>query len=303
VWRQQRGRGEWKEIFDSTEIISSYATLKLNKEFLKKFKKLKLIATYSTRTNYIDLKYCIKKKIKVVNVENYSSYSVAQHIMALILNFASNIKTSNQFFKDQKTFLISNRSEIMGFELRNKKIGILGIGNVGKELIKMLYGFRVKIIASDIRQDLEFAKKYKIEYVDFDTLISESDIISVNVPLKKDTKYIISEKIFKRMKDGVILINAAKGGLVNTYPLLKNLKNKKIKFVGVDTLECEDDIYGDTFPTVGQKKVSQMNKEIVEFENIVITPHNAYNTKESVTIAVENTVKNIIDFENNVLKK
>lgn len=190
---------------------------------------------------------------------------------------------------------------LMGFDLYNKTVGIIGAGKIAQILIKILKGFGTNIIAYDPYPNYEVAKELGFEFVDLDTIYEKSDIISLNCPLTKDTKYMINRTSINKMKDGVILVNTGRGMLIDSVDLVEGLKDKKIGAAALDVYEEEEEYFF-------EDKSSQVIQDdilgrLLSFHNVLITSHQAFFTKEAVEAITVTTLENIKDFiENKPLK-
>ncbi len=269
---------------ENYEIISTRSHSQINKELLKNLPELKLIATRATGFDNIDLEECKKKSIAVCNVPLYGETSVAEHTFALILAVSKKICESNSQAK-KGNFSIEG---LRGFDLKGKTLGVIGAGSIGRAVIKIAKCFEMNVLAYDIIKDDKAEKDYGFEYVDLDYLLKNSDIITLHVPLTKETKHMINNKSIKRIKQGAVIINTSRGKLIETTPLIKALKDNKIIGAGLDVLEEENDLI--------KGEVPETIKELIENENVIITPHNAFNTKEAIKRKTETTINNIKEF-------
>ncbi len=248
---------------------------KLNKELIDKMPKLKFIATTSTGFDHIDTEYCKKKGISVFNVPFYGENTVAEHAFALILALSRKIYPSIKRTAEQNSF--ESDESLRGFDLKGKTLGLLGCGNIGKHVAKIAKGFDMKVIVFDIYKDENFAKKTGFEYVDMDVLLRDSDIISLHVPYNDKTKHLVNEETIGKMKKGVFVINTSRGGVVDTSAFIKNLESGKIAGAGLDVIE------------EGYESIAKMN-------NVIVTPHNAFNSSEAIKRIVDATTDNILSF-------
>ena len=250
---------------------------------------VKLIALRCAGYNNVDLK-AAENRIKIVRVPAYSPYAVAEHTLALMLTL--NRKTHKAYSRTREGNFSLNG--LMGFDMYGKTAGIIGTGKIAKILIQALRGIGMNIIAYDLYPDVEFAKKYDMEYVSLDQLYLNSDIISLHCPLNKDTEYIISNNSIAKMKDGVMIINTGRGKLIQTSALIKGLKSKKIGSAGLDVYEEEGDyFFEDRSNNVMDDDVLA---RLLSFNNVIVTSHQAFFTKEALGNIAETTLQNIQDF-------
>ena len=248
---------------------------------LSQLPNLKMIATRTTGIDHIDLSYCKERGIAVCNVPGYGQYTVAEHTFALLLAIARNIVQSTLLAKD-RDFAIS---EIMGFELYDKTIGVIGVGSIGKAVIKIANAFGMHVIAHTKDVSYDEAKNLGYEHVSMDTLFNKADIITLHVPYTPETHYLINADAIAKMKEGVVIINTARGGIIDTSALLQGLTSGKIKAAGLDVLEHERDF-------------TQKEHQLFEMKNVIITPHNAFNSVEALQRILSITVDNITAFVN-----
>jgi len=281
------------------EIISTFIYSKINKETLKELKNLKFIATRSTGFDHIDIDECKKNRIVVSNVPSYGSVTVAEHTFALILAYSRKIIQSVERTK-RGDFSIQG---LRGFDLQGKTIGVIGTGRIGKEVIRIANGFGMKILAYDKFKDLNYAKNMNFKYVPLNKLLSSSDIITLHLPYNNETHHIINEKNIGKIKKGALLVNTARGALIETRALAKALTNKILGGVCLDVLEEEaiikeeNELLTQDF-TQKQLATALQNLFLIAKDNVIITPHNAFNSEEAVNKIIETTFENIAGFIN-----
>ena len=284
------------ENIENLEIISVFINSELNSANLSKFPKLKYIVTRSTGYDHIDLAYCKKKGILVSNVPNYGQNTVAEHAMALVLSISRRIPESIKRVREESFSPIG----LTGFDLKDKVIGVIGTGSIGKCFIKMALGFDARVIAYDAYPNLKTSKEMGFEYVKLDYLLAKSDVISLHVPYLKETHHIINRKAIAKMKDGVVLINTSRGGLVETDALFDAIKTGKISGVGLDVVEEEGflaeelELLEDDRDKNVNFKIALENHLLAHLPNVIITPHNAFNSKEALERILATTVENIM---------
>jgi D-lactate dehydrogenase len=193
----------------------------------------------------------------------------------------------------------------MGFDLRNKILGVIGAGNIGQNVIKIAKGFDMQVIAYDKKVNQELSKKLEFTYVDsLELLLKNSDIITLHLPCNKYTYHIINIDKVRLIKQGAILINTARGALIETAALIYALENNIVSGLGLDVLEEEamfqeeEKIFANKFENQ-QLKTLIANHYLINHDKVIITPHNAFNTKEAIYRVLETTEKNIRSFLNN----
>jgi len=250
---------------------------------------VRLIALRSAGFNNIDLQ-AAKDKIRVVRVPAYSPNAVAEHTIALMMTL--NRKIHRAYFRTRDAnFTLQG---LMGFDLYQKTAGVIGTGKIGKTLIKILRGFEMKVLAYDPYPDNNYARTTGFDYVDLQTLFRNSDVISLNCPLTKDTEYMINKKTIADMKEGVMLINTGRGKLIKTSDLIQGLKSGKIGSAGLDVYEEESQYF---FEDMSDRIVTDdILARLLSFNNVIITAHQGFFTREAINNIAETTMQNIHNY-------
>ena len=250
---------------------------------------VKLLALRCAGFNNVDLK-AAKGKLPVVRVPAYSPYAVAEYSLALMLSLNRKIHRACWRTRDGNFSL----NCLMGFDMHGKTIGIIGTGKIARILIRLLKGFGMRILAYDLYPDMKFAGEEGISYVSLDELYRESDIISLHCPLTDQTKYMIDKDSIDKMKEGVMIINTGRGQLINTNDLIEGRKEKKIAAAGLDVYEEE----GEYFYEDKSDKIidDDVLARLLSFNNVIVTSHQAFFTKEALHNIAETTLQNIEDF-------
>ena len=250
---------------------------------------VRLLAMRCAGFNNVSLKD-IHNRFKVVRVPAYSPHAIAEYTVGLIL--AVNRKINKAYVRTREgNFSING---LMGVDLYGKTAGIIGTGKIGQILIKILKGFDMKVIAYDLFPNQKVAEELGFEYVSLDELYANSDIISLNCPLTKDTQHMINRRSMLKMKDGVILVNTGRGQLIDSADLVEALKDKKVGAVALDVYEEEEDYFFEDKST--QVIEDDILGRLLSFYNVLITSHQAYFTKEAVEAITVTTLNNIKDF-------
>ena len=224
---------ENKKLFEA-EILSVFAFSQVSREVLEKFPNLKFVTTRSAGFDHIDLDYCREKQIKVSNVPAYGMHSVAEHTFALILALSQKIVPSVERTREGDFSLDGLR----GFELYGKTLGIVGTGRIGSVVAEIGLGLGMKVIAYNRHEDDELKAK-GVEFMSLEELLPRSDVVSLHLPYNKETHHIINSENISNFKKGSILVNNARGGLLETQAILDGLNNGYISAVGLDVLEEE----------------------------------------------------------------
>lgn len=260
---------------DADAIFVVYADI--NEKILKNLPKLKYIGVLSTGYDSIDVELCKEYGVIVTNVPSYGKSVVAQHALALLLEITTRVghhdrEVKNGRWQEEGFWYFGDYSLI---ELYEKTVGIIGLGEIGLEAAKIYKALGMKVLAYNRSKNKE-ALKY-VEYVDLDYLYKNSDIIDLHLPLTDETSDIIDKKAIEKMKEGVIIINTARGGLINEDDLMEGLDSGKIYAAGLDVVKNEP------IPN---------DDPLLSYDNIIITPHMAWGPKETrkrlLDIAIEN---------------
>lgn len=283
---------------DSIEILSIFIYSEVNKELLKKMPNLKMIVTRSTGYDHIDLDACKKKGIVITNIPEYGTQTVAEHTFAILLALSRKIIPSVE--RTRKSDF--NLDGLRGFDLYRKTIGVIGAGNIGQAVIKIAKGFGMDVIVSSHTQNIELAKRLGFMYVAQEHLFQASDIITFHVPLTDETKHMLNKENVQTLKKGVVIINTARGGILETEALLIGLEQGIIQSVGIDVLEEECHVKEERQLLTAQFlkecdiKTQLLNHVLLTKENVLVTPHNAFNSTEALERILDVTIENILGF-------
>ncbi len=286
-----------KKIKD-VEILAVFIYSHITPEVIKQLPKLKFIATMSTGFDHVDLTSCRSRKIPVSNVPFYGENTVAEHTLALILALSRKLAPSLEGTKKGDFSLDGLR----GFDLKGKTIGLVGLGHIGWHVARMAQGLEMKILACDPKPDKIMAKKLGVKYVSFEYLLGNSDVVSLHAPYNKNTQHLLNQKNIKLIKRGAYLINTARGGLIETEALLKALKHGIIAGAGLDVLEEEyfikeeKELLTKSFKAKCDLKTALQNHLLLQTPNVIITPHNAFNSDEALRRILDTTIDNILGY-------
>src|SRR3990167_9065306 len=252
---------ELKTIIQDYEALIVRSATKVTKEVIQAGVKLKVIGRAGVGLDNVDLETATNRGIIVMNTPGGNTISTAEHTMSMLLALSRNIPTADHSLKSGEW----KRSRFMGVELYGKTLGILGLGRIGKEVSKRALSFGMKVIAYDPFLSLEVVNRLGIEVVDLGQLFKSSDFISVHSPLTEETRHIISNKEIDLMKDGVRLINCARGGIIDEAALLRGLESAKVAGAALDVFE---------------KEPPDFSSALLKHKNVVITPHLGATTEE-----------------------
>ncbi len=253
---------------------------RVDKNLIDSFPNLKIIANVGVGYNNIDYEYAYSKGIIVTNTPGVLTESTADLTFALILAVSRRILEADRFLRDGK-FKGWDLTLFLGKELNQSILGIIGMGRIGQAVAKRAKGFGMKILYHNrnrVSEDIE--RELSAKYVSFEELISRSDIISLHCPLTQETFHLIDKEEFQMMKDGVIIINTARGPVINEKELVNFLKSGKVMGSGLDVFEREPEV----------------EEELLHMKNVVLLPHIGSATYYTRTKIVSLAVNNVIEY-------
>ena len=251
---------------------------------------VKLIALRCAGFNNVDLKAAAEYGIPVVRVPAYSPHAVAEYAVMLMLTLNRQVHRAYWRTRDGNFSLHG----LLGFDMYGKTAGIVGTGKIARELIRILKGFGMNILAYDPYPDKRFAEENGITYTTLDDLYARSDIISLHCPLTPETEYLINADSIGKMKDGVMIINTGRGKLIHTDMLIDGLKSKKVGSAGLDVYEEEGEYF---YEDKSDKIIDDYTlARLLSFNNVILTSHQGFFTKEALHNIAEVTLHNIREF-------
>lgn len=278
-------------------ILSTFIYSKLNAEVLSHLPKLKFITTRSMGFDHIDLSYCNQKGIKVAYVPSYGAHTVSEHAFALMLAVSRKIIPSVERAKKGDFSSVG----LTGFDLYGKTLGVIGTGHIGKNVALIALGFGMKVLAFNRVSDPDLTAK-GVSFVSLDELLTVSDIVTLHLPLNQETEHIINLQNIDKLKKGAVLINTARGGLVETQAILQGLERGILSGVGLDVLEEENalkeerEFLSSEYIQKGDIQTELLDHILLERDDVVITPHNAFNSIEALNEILQVTISNIKAF-------
>ena len=262
--------------------VISFLTDKLDSEVFNVCPTAKIFANFSVGFDNVDIEEAKKRNISITNTPGTSATAVAEHTIALMFALTTRLVEGDRFMRNGK-FKGWDPELLVGSDMTDKTIGIIGGGQIGTEVAKMLHnGFNVKIIYSDINPNIELEKSFCVERKETTEILKEADIISLHIPLLPSTKHLIDSKALSTMKKSAFLINTSRGGVIDEKALFKALKDGVIKGAGLDVYEFEPKL------TPGLSKLP----------NVVLTPHIASSRMKARNMMAEIAAKNIISVIN-----
>lgn len=262
------------ERIKDAEIILCNKSI-MNRMTLKDAKNVKYIGLFATGYNNVDIEYTNERNITVCNAGSYSTNAVAQHVFALILEHYNKVGEYNKFVKDGGWIHSEKFSPFKPMkEMDGRTLGIVGYGSIGKKVAKIAQAFDMKVLAYNRSPK----KDESVRFVEMDELLEKSDIVSIHCPLNSDSEKMCNKEFFEKMKDGALFINTSRGGVVDEQALIDAVKSKKISGAGLDVVAVEP---------------MEKHEEILDIDNIIITPHSAWAPVETRTRLVEIVKNNI----------
>ena len=240
--------------------------------------------------NNVDLKAAERLGIAVVRVPAYSPYAVAEHTAALILTLNRQIHRAYHRIRDGNFAL----DGLLGFDLRGRTVGVVGTGQIGVEVVRIMRGFGCRVLCYDLHANPE-AQTLGAEYVSLDELFREADIVTLHCPLTPDTHHLIDAAAVAKMKKGVMLINTSRGAMVDTSAIIEGLKSGQVGYLGLDVYEEESDLFFEDLSNIVLK--DDVFARLLTFPNVVITGHQAFFTRNALESIAHTTLSNLTDLE------
>ena len=252
---------------------------------------VKGIAIRAAGHDQTDKEAAHKLGIHIANVPSYSPHSIAEHTITLILALSRHIVEADLRVKEYNF----NLEPLVGFNLHHKKVGIIGVGKIGALTAKILHGFGSEIIGFDPYPNQEYTEKYGLTYTSLEDVFTTSDIIIIQAPLNDQTKYLINAASIARMKDGVMIINTGRGGIMNTQDVIEGLKSGKIGALGTDVYEKEKGLF--FYDHSGNTSVDPLFDQLLKFKNVLVTGHMAFLTTNALSSIAKTTIENLQSWE------
>lgn len=283
--------------YADAELISVFIGSRVDAATLAQLPRLRLIATRSTGTDHIDLEVCAQRGIAVCNVPVYGENTVAEHVFALLLTLSHRMieavtRTRMGQFSAQG---------LQGFDLQGRTLGVLGTGSIGRHVIRIGQGFGMRVLGCDPRPDPALVSA-DFRYVSLPELLREADVLSLHVPATAQTQHLIGDAEFAQMKPGAILINTARGSVVDPAALIRALRSGRLAGAGLDVLPGEPEIreeaelVSSAAPPPQALALLATEQVLLHLPNVVVTPHSAFNTGEAVQRILDTSIANIRAF-------
>ncbi|WP_209124590.1 2-hydroxyacid dehydrogenase [Alkalihalobacillus sp. BA299] len=271
---------ETEEHIASAKVLLTF-TKGISKEWIKKADACKWIQKLGAGVNNIDIDEASKRGILVANAKGMNSRSVAEHAVLLMLSVFKHLIPAHNGIVYHGEWLKTGLRDF-SYELSNKKVGLIGLGDIGKHVANLVKGFGCQVFYYDIaRLSPEKEEDLEITFLDMDTILKSTDVVSLHVPLTKETYHLINKERLSLMKETAILINTCRGGVIDENSLYEALVNRKILGAGIDVFAHEP--------------VSQHHK-LASLENVVLTPHIGGGTVEAMEAVIKKSCSNINSF-------
>lgn len=252
---------------------------------------VELVALRCAGFNNVALDACATQHISVARVPAYSPYAVAEHTVGLMLMLNRHLHRA--YLRNRYGYFVLDG--LTGFDMHGKTVGVIGTGNIGRCVIKILLGFGCRVLAFDAFPHPEVLAQEGVEYVGPQPLLSQSHIITLHVPLTPDTRHIVDRAAIAQMQPGVMLINTSRGELVDTRALIEGLKSGKIGAAGLDVYEEEAGVF---FKDLSDQVLTDdILARLLTFNNVVVTSHQAFLTREALTNIADTTLENLREFD------
>ena len=286
--------------FSFADAVCVFIYSKIDAKVLDAMPNLKLICTMSTGFDHVGIDECRKRKVMVSNVPTYGENTVAEHTFALLLALSRKIHLSYERTKSANF----SAHGLEGFDLKGRTIGVVGCGNIGRHVVRIARGFEMNVLVHERHRDAKLARRLGFKEVSLDRLYKGSDIITFHVPLTKSTRHMFGKSSLSKVKRGCIILNTSRGEIIDTEALMKGLSNGTIWGAGLDVLEgeCyireEKEVISSRFPQECDLRAVLRNHVLVKEPNVLITPHNAFNSREAIERILKTTVANIDSFAN-----
>jgi len=298
VFCQEKLTKENISLASDSDVLCVFVNSVLDKENIDLLPSLKFIVTGSTGYDHIDVAYCHTKNIGVTNVPAYGSSTVAEFTFALLMNLSRKVYLANNKLRLNGEFSPEN---FEGFDLEGKTLGVIGTGKIGKNVVHIAKGFNMNVVAYDLYPDNQFATDNNFTYHTLDEVLSVSDIITLHAPYTKENHHMINKENILKIKRGAYLINTARGELLDTEALMIALKQGIIAGAGLDVLEGERGLKNENDMLISENDVVDYkmlleDRALIDMDNVIVTPHIAFSTKEAEKRILDTVVANINGF-------
>jgi D-lactate dehydrogenase len=283
------------QLSDGFDVVCPFVNDKINKDTLQALASynIGLIALRCAGFNNVDIQAASELGIKIMRVPAYSPHAVAEHATALILSL--NRKTHKAYNRVRDSNFSLER--LVGFDLVNKTVGIIGTGKIGLTFAEIMIGFGCRVLAYDIYPN-DSLKKKGVQYLKLDEVFAQSDILSLHCPLTPETHQIVNKGTLNLMKKGSMLINTSRGKLIQTDDVIESLHNKHLGYLGIDVYAEEEKLF---FRDLSEHIIDDEKiTHLMTFPNVLITAHQAFLTREALTEIAHTIMENILVYSKGV---
>ncbi len=288
------------EVVADALVLCVFVNSRVTAEVLAKYPSLKLVVTRSTGYDHIDLVECQKRGVVVCNVPSYGEHTVAEYTFALMLSLSRKIYEGVRRVHEENKF---HTDGLKGFDLFGKTLGVIGTGRIGCHVIEIANGLGMSVVAYDSLPKAELEKSFSMKYVTLEELLERADVLTIHTPYLPSTHHLLNSENLKLVKSGAVLVNTARGAIVETAGLLSALKSGRLAGAALDVLE-EEGYVGEEWKLFGEGRGASGRMETVladhillRMPNVLITPHNAFNTQEALERILQVSVENILGFD------
>jgi lactate dehydrogenase-like 2-hydroxyacid dehydrogenase len=268
---------------EGCSVISVFIRTKVSEKVIDHLPELRMINTRSAGFDHIAARHAMEKGIAVTHIPSYGPHVVAEHAFCLLLACARNLIPANRSVKERKRF---DFEPFIGVELKNKVLGVIGTGKIGAEVIRIAHGFGMEVVAFDMYRNEKLAREYDFPYLDLDEVLERSDFVTLHLPLTPDTENLIDRAALRKMKEGSILINTARGKIVDEAALRESLDAGHLAAAGLDVIDDES---------------HPENDPLLTSDKTVVTPHIGFYTRESIGRILADSIQTIEAFRSGVL--
>ncbi len=284
------------EEIKQAEVLSIFVDSKITSEMIDSMQNLRSIALRSTGYDHIDIKYAESKGITVSYVPHYGSQTVAEHAFALLLTLSRQVYQMYELLRREGNLDVV---AFEGFDLAGKTIGVIGTGAIGKRVCEIANGFRMQIRAYDLFTSSDLVTTCGVQYCSLEEVLANSDVITLHTPATKDNYHLLNEESLAKTKAGAIIINTARGTLIDTVALVRALKSGHLGGVALDVYEGEEYLKDEMCLIDGSHeetiwKAFSAEHELLDLPNVIMTPHMAFNTREAKREITDTTCENIL---------
>lgn len=280
------------------DAISVFIYSDLGAEVLGRFDHLKLIALRSAGADHVDLDWCRDHDVMVTNAPDYGDRTVAEHVFALLLAISHRVVEA----ADRTRRGDFSLRGLQGFDLAGRTMGVIGTGGIGRHVVTIAQAFGMDVVASDVEPDEEFAAERGFRYLELRELLRDADVVTLHVPGGESTRHLLGDEEFALMKPDAVLINTARGDLVDSASLARALADERLAAAGLDVLEAEKVVREESeLLRVASSPESETDTLLhghilLRMSNVIVTPHSAFNTREAVRRIVDTTIDSIDAF-------